>query len=224
MRADQIEWSEGKTERDWLAPIVADAEAGFGGPIHAFELMKSMIDAGASGVHFEDQLAAEKKCGHMGGKVLIPTASFVRTLNAARLATDVLDVPTVIVARTDALAATLITSDIDEARPRLHHRRAHDRRLLPHPERAWTPWPRARSRMRRMPTCSGARRERRISPKRRSSPRPSTRSSRARCSRTTARRRSTGSANSTRRRSRSSSASSPRWATSSSSSRWPAGT
>jgi isocitrate lyase len=115
MRADQIEWSEGKSERDWLVPIVADAEAGFGGPIHAFELMKSMIDAGASGVHFEDQLAAEKKCGHMGGKVLIPTASFVRTLNAARLATDVLDVPTVIVARTDALAATLITSDIDEA-------------------------------------------------------------------------------------------------------------
>jgi isocitrate lyase len=115
LRADQIEWSEGKAGRDWLAPIVADAEAGFGGPIHAFELMKSMIDAGASGVHFEDQLAAEKKCGHMGGKVLIPTASFVRTLNAARLATDVLDVPTVIIARTDALAATLITSDIDEA-------------------------------------------------------------------------------------------------------------
>ena len=115
VRADQIEWSEGKTGREWLAPIVADAEAGFGGPIHAFELMKNMIDAGASGVHFEDQLAAEKKCGHMGGKVLIPTASFVRTLNAARLATDVLDVQTVIIARTDALAATLITSDIDEA-------------------------------------------------------------------------------------------------------------
>jgi isocitrate lyase len=115
VRADQIEWSEGKTGREWLVPIVADAEAGFGGPIHAFELMKNMIDAGTSGVHFEDQLAAEKKCGHMGGKVLIPTASFVRTLNAARLATDVLDVPTIIIARTDALAATLITSDIDEA-------------------------------------------------------------------------------------------------------------
>ncbi len=115
VRADQIEWSEGKIGREWLAPIVADAEAGFGGPIHAFELMKNMIDAGASGVHFEDQLAAEKKCGHMGGKVLIPTASFVRTLNAARLATDVLDVQTLIIARTDALAATLITSDIDEA-------------------------------------------------------------------------------------------------------------
>jgi isocitrate lyase len=115
VRADQIEWSEGTTGREWLAPIVADAEAGFGGPIHAFELMKNMIDAGTSGVHFEDQLAAEKKCGHMGGKVLIPTASFIRTLNAARLATDVLDVPTIIIARTDALAATLITSDIDEA-------------------------------------------------------------------------------------------------------------
>jgi len=115
VRADQIEWSEGKTGREWLVPIVADAEAGFGGPIHAFELMKNMIDAGTSGVHFEDQLAAEKKCGHMGGKVLIPTASFIRTLNAARLASDVLDVPTIIIARTDALAATLITSDIDEA-------------------------------------------------------------------------------------------------------------
>jgi isocitrate lyase len=115
LRADQIEWSEGQNGRYWMAPIVADAEAGFGGPIHAFELMKAMIDAGASGVHFEDQLAAEKKCGHMGGKVLIPTAQFIRTLNAARLASDVFDVPTLLVARTDALAATLLTSDIDEA-------------------------------------------------------------------------------------------------------------
>ena len=114
LRADQIEWSEGKTGRDWMVPIVADAEAGFGGPIHAFELMKSMIEAGASGVHFEDQLAAEKKCGHMGGKVLVPTSSFVRTLDAARLAADVLDVPSLIIARTDALAATLLTSDVDE--------------------------------------------------------------------------------------------------------------
>jgi isocitrate lyase len=115
MRADQIEWSEGKGgERDWMAPIVADAEAGFGGPIHAYELTKSMIEAGAAGVHFEDQLASEKKCGHMGGKVLVPTAQFVRTLAAARLAADVLDVPTLIVARTDAQAATLLTSDIDE--------------------------------------------------------------------------------------------------------------
>ena len=114
LRADQIEWSEGNTERHWLVPIVADAEAGFGGPLHAFELMKAMIEAGASGVHFEDQLAAEKKCGHMGGKVLVPTSQFVRTLAGARLAADVLDVPSVIVARTDALNATLLTSDVDE--------------------------------------------------------------------------------------------------------------
>jgi isocitrate lyase len=98
----------------WLAPIVADAEAGFGGPVHAFELMKGMIEAGAAGVHFEDQLAAEKKCGHMGGKVLVPTAQFIRTLSAARLAADVLDVPTLLVARTDARSANLLTSDIDE--------------------------------------------------------------------------------------------------------------
>ena len=98
---------------NWLAPIVADAEAGFGGPIHAFELMKNMIESGASGVHFEDQLAAEKKCGHMGGKVLVPTSQFINTLNAARLASDVLDVPTILVGRIDALDATLLTSDID---------------------------------------------------------------------------------------------------------------
>jgi len=115
IRADQIEWSEGQSGRDWMVPIVADAEAGFGGPIHAFELMKSMIESGAAGVHFEDQLAAEKKCGHMGGKVLVPTAQFIRTLNAARLASDVLDVPTLIIARTDALSATLLTSDVDPA-------------------------------------------------------------------------------------------------------------
>jgi isocitrate lyase len=113
LRADQVEWSEGKRDRDWLVPIIADAEAGFGGPLHAFELMKSMIAAGASGVHFEDQLAAEKKCGHLGGKVLVPTAQFVRVLVAARLAADVLDVPTVLVARTDANSANLLTSDID---------------------------------------------------------------------------------------------------------------
>jgi isocitrate lyase len=115
LRADQIDWSEGKRDRDYLLPIVADAEAGFGGPLHAFELTKSYIEAGAAAVHFEDQLAAEKKCGHLGGKVLVPTSQFVRTLVAARLAADVCDVPTVIVARTDALAATLLTSDIDEA-------------------------------------------------------------------------------------------------------------
>ncbi len=113
MRADQIDSAEGKTDRNWFVPIMADAEAGFGGPVHAFELMKSMIEAGASGVHFEDQLASEKKCGHLGGKVLVPTSQFVRTLTAARLAADVMDVPTIIVARTDALDATLLTSDID---------------------------------------------------------------------------------------------------------------
>jgi isocitrate lyase len=113
-RADQIEVAEGSNGRHWLAPIVADAEAGFGGPLNAFELMKSFIEAGAAGVHFEDQLASEKKCGHLGGKVLVPTAQFVRTLTAARLAADVCEVPTLLVARTDALSATLITSDVDE--------------------------------------------------------------------------------------------------------------
>ena len=111
-RADQIAWAEGR-EADFLAPIVADAEAGFGGPLNVFELMTSMIKAGAAGVHFEDQLSSEKKCGHLGGKVLIPTSHFQRTLTAARLAADVLDVPTLVIARTDALAATLLTSDID---------------------------------------------------------------------------------------------------------------
>ncbi|EHR62556.1 isocitrate lyase [Saccharomonospora cyanea] len=113
-RADQITWAEGNTDIDWFAPIVADAEAGFGGPLNAFELMKGMIAAGAAGVHWEDQLASEKKCGHLGGKVLIPTKQHERTLNAARLASDVLGVPSLIVARTDAQAATLLTSDVDE--------------------------------------------------------------------------------------------------------------
>jgi len=112
-RADQIQWSEGSGELDWLVPIVADAEAGFGGALNAFELMKGMIEAGAAGVHFEDQLASEKKCGHLGGKVLVPTAQFVRTLIAARLAADVMGVPTVLIARTDSLSAALLTSDID---------------------------------------------------------------------------------------------------------------
>ncbi len=114
LRADQIDWSENRNGTYWLAPILADAEAGFGGPLNAYELMRSMIEAGAAGVHYEDQLASEKKCGHLGGKVLVPTAQFIRTLNAARLAADVLDVPTVLVARTDALSAALLTSDIDE--------------------------------------------------------------------------------------------------------------
>ncbi|WP_083507392.1 isocitrate lyase [Frankia sp. ACN1ag] len=115
LRADQITWAEGVADApDWLVPIVADAEAGFGGVLNAFELMSAMITAGAAGVHWEDQLASEKKCGHLGGKVLIPTGQHIRTLNAARLAADVADVPSVIVARTDAQAATLITSDVDE--------------------------------------------------------------------------------------------------------------
>ncbi|MCO8269871.1 isocitrate lyase [Actinoplanes sp. TRM 88003] len=134
LRADQIDtaaayatdaWSSGrrgepgkksgeKHDRDWFAPIVADAEAGFGGPLNAFELMKGMIAAGAAGVHWEDQLASEKKCGHLGGKVLIPTAQHIRTLNAARLAADVLGVPSLIIARTDSLAADLLTTDVDE--------------------------------------------------------------------------------------------------------------
>ncbi len=113
LRADQIHYSEGKNGIYWLAPIVADAEAGFGGPLNAYELMKAMIEAGAAGVHFEDQLASEKKCGHMGGKVLVPTSQFIRTLVAARLAADVANVPTILVARTDADSAKLLTSDID---------------------------------------------------------------------------------------------------------------
>jgi isocitrate lyase len=125
LRADQIDRSERRgapngsnghgpaAVRHWLAPLVADAEAGFGGPLNAFELMKSMIEAGAAGVHFEDQLASEKKCGHLGGKVLVPTAQFIRTLVAARLAADVLDVPTVLIARTDAHSAKLLTTDVD---------------------------------------------------------------------------------------------------------------
>jgi isocitrate lyase len=116
-RADQIESVEGRVSRDWFLPIVADAEAGFGGQLNVFELMKAMIEAGAAGVHFEDQLAAEKKCGHLGGKVLVPTSQFIRTLSSARLAADVMGVPTVLIARTDAHSAALMTSDID---PRDH--------------------------------------------------------------------------------------------------------
>ncbi|NBD95068.1 MAG: isocitrate lyase [Gammaproteobacteria bacterium] len=114
-RADQIQSSEGKGDIDWFAPIVADAEAGFGGVLNAHELMKDMIDAGAAGVHFEDQLASAKKCGHMGGKVLVPTSEAVQKLVSARLAADIENVPTIIIARTDAMGAALLTSDIDEA-------------------------------------------------------------------------------------------------------------
>ena len=116
LRADEIDASEGRRgERDWMVPIVADAEAGFGGPLNAFELMKAMIEAGAAGVHFEDQLSSEKKCGHLGGKVLVPTGHFIRTLVAARLAADIADVPTLVIARTDADSARLLTSDVDPA-------------------------------------------------------------------------------------------------------------
>ena len=114
-RADQVEHAEGGAKRDWFLPIVADAEAGFGGPLNSFEIMKAFIEAGAAGVHFEDQLASEKKCGHMGGKVLIPTSAHIRNLVAARLAADVCGTPTLVFARTDAESARLITSDIDEA-------------------------------------------------------------------------------------------------------------
>ncbi len=113
-RADQIQTMEGKGDTHWMAPIIADAEAGFGGALNAYELMKAMIEAGAAGVHFEDQLASEKKCGHLGGKVLVPMSQHVRTLNAARLAADVEGVPTVLLARTDAHSAQLITTDVDE--------------------------------------------------------------------------------------------------------------
>src|SRR5687767_3880570 len=114
LRADQIHTAEGDTSTRWLVPVLADAEAGFGGPLNAFELMKAMIEAGAAAVHYEDQLASEKKCGHLGGKVLVPTSQFIRTLVAARLAADVAGVPTLLVARTDADSATLLTSDVDE--------------------------------------------------------------------------------------------------------------
>lgn len=113
-RADEIEWSEGGTSTDWFIPIVADAESGFGGPLNVFEITKAFIQAGAAAVHLEDQLSSEKKCGHMGGKVLIPTSQHVRTLKSARLAADVMGVPTLIVARTDSLGATLLTADVDE--------------------------------------------------------------------------------------------------------------
>ncbi|MBC7987465.1 MAG: isocitrate lyase [Sphingomonadaceae bacterium] len=113
-RADQIEHSEGGATRDWFAPIVADAEAGFGGPLNCFEIMKAYVAAGAAGVHYEDQLASEKKCGHLGGKVLIPTQAHIRNLDAARLAADVCGVPTIVLARTDAESAKLLTSDVDE--------------------------------------------------------------------------------------------------------------
>ena len=222
-RADELHHAEGDDSIDWLKPIVADAEAGFGGVLNAFELMKAMIEAGAAGVHFEDQLSSAKKCGHMGGKVLVPTQEGINKLVAARLAADVCNVPTVLIARTDAESATLLTADVDERDRPLHRRRQgpHRGRLLPCARPAWTrpspaAWP-----TRRTWTCSGARPATRSGRSQAASPRASIGSSRAKCWPTTARPRSTGSASSMTRRSPSSSANWAPWATSSSSLRWP---
>ncbi len=134
-RADQIHHAEGKNGIHWFAPLIADAEAGFGGNLNAFELMKAMIEAGAACVHFEDQLSSAKKCGHLGGKVLVPTVEAVQKLVAARLAADVMGVPTLIMARTDADSAHLLTSDIDPRDRRIPHRRKNSRRILRHSRR-----------------------------------------------------------------------------------------
>ena len=219
-RADQIEHAEGGATRDWFLPIVADAEAGFGGPLNSFEIMKAFIEAGAAGVHFEDQLASEKKCGHMGGKVLIPTGAHLRNLIAARLAADVCGAPTLVFARTDAESARLITSDIDER----------DRRFIEPGERTAEGFyrlkegtgldhciargPRLRALRRRAVVGDLAPRPRRGARLRRGGAPASIRAS---CWPTTARPRSTGRPTSTPRPSPSSSASWGRWATSSSS-------
>ncbi len=202
-RADQIARLEGNDETYWFAPIIADAEAGFGGPLNAFELMKAMIEAGAAGVHFEDQLASEKKCGHLGGKVLVPTRTFIRTLNAARLAADVCGINTLLVARTDAHSATLITSDIDERDAEwISGERTVEGffKLTPgqHAIRSPTPSPAALP-MRPMPTSSGGRPPSRTSARRANSRRRSIGTSRGSCSPTTALRHSIGVPSSTRR-------------------------
>ena len=222
-RADQIHHAEGDDSIDWFLPVVADAESGFGGVLNAFELMKDMIDAGAAGVHFEDQLSSAKKCGHMGGKVLVPTREAVQKLIAARLAADVCGVPTLLMARTDALGAKLLTSDVDpNDQPFVTGKRtpegfyevkcgmeqAVSRGLAYAPTRTW---------------C-GARRRSRTSARRGSSPRRSGSASRASGSPTTARRRSTGGRTSTTPPSRDSRTRWRRWATASSSSPWPAST
>ena len=193
LRADQIDHLNGRGTRDWLAPIVADAEAGFGGPLNVFELMKGMIEAGAAGVHFEDQLSSEKKCGHMGGKVLVPTSQFIRTLTVARLAADVLGVRTLIIARTDARDSNLLTNDID----------SRDRRFMTGGRKGrpkdtsgygmGLSWPSAGHWiMRPTLTCSGLRRRSLASRKRGSSPRQSTPVIRTSFSPTTCHLRSTG--------------------------------
>jgi isocitrate lyase len=215
-RADQIHHAEGDDSIHWMAPIVADAEAGFGGPLNAFELMTAMIEAGAAGVHFEDQLASEKKCGHLGGKVLVPTSQFIRTLTAARLAADILDVPTLLVARTDSRGATLLTSDVDPA-----IRSSSPVNALPKDTFAsglgWSRRLHGDWRMHHMPICSGLRPAIPIWPRRGNSPTQSTPCTRARCSPTTAPRRSTGSATSLTLRLRASSRSWARSAIASSS-------
>ena len=222
-RADQIQWSEGKQDIDFFAPIVADAEAGFGGVLNAYELMKSMIEAGAAGVHFEDQLASVKKCGHMGGKVLVPSREAVEKLTAARLAADVMGVSTLVIARTDAEAADLLTSDVDvNDQPFCTGERTVEGYYKTVP--AWTRLSRARWPMRRTPTSSGVKRASRTCCLRKNSPTPCTPSSPARCSRTTARPRSTGRKTSTTPPSPSSRKNWAPWATSSSSSPWPVST
>ena len=218
-RADQIEHSEGGAKIDWFVPIVADAEAGFGGPLNSFEIMKAYIEAGAAGVHFEDQLASEKKCGHMGGKVLIPTAAHERNLIAARLAADVCGTPTFVLARTDAESAKLITADVDER----------DREFITG-ERTAEGFYRlkpgtglAHCIKRGIVVCEICRPvvvgDLDAEPRRSQGIRRGRAQglSRTRCWPTTARRRSTGKPTSTRRRSPNSSAKSARWATSSSS-------
>ncbi len=229
-RADQIQTAEGKGDTYWFAPIVADGEAGFGGPLNVFELTKAMIEAGAAGVHFEDQLASEKKCGHMGGKVLISTQQAVKNLVSARLAADVMGVPTVVIARTDANGANLLTSDIDErdqpfctgertvegfyrVRAGLDQAIARGLAYAPIADLVWceTSEPNL-----------GAKLPSRTWKKPSALPTPSIRNFPANCWPTTAHHRSTGRRSSTIPRSRSSSASLARWATSSSLSRWPA--
>ena len=224
-RVDQIEHSEGRDGPHWFAPIVADAEAGFGGPLNAFELMKAMIEAGAAGVHFEDQVAAEKKCGHLGGKVLVPTSTFVRTLTAARLAADVMGVPTLLVARTDAESATLLMSDVDPVRRALRRPLAPNARgllrLPGRPRGGHRPRHRLRALRRPRLVRDAHPRPRGGAALRRGHPRAATRAS---SSPTTARPPSTGASTSTTRPSPASSASSAPWATSSSSSPSPGST
>ena len=216
MRADQISHSEGRDRIDWMLPIVADAEAGFGGTLNAFELMKSMIEAGAAGVHFEDQLSSAKKCGHIGGKVLVPTREAIQKLVAARLAADTLGVPTILIARTDAHSAELITSDCD---PRDRHFLTGERTtegFFRRPGDSMQP-SLAASLMRRMRTSSGARPPNRTWTKRAVLPTQFTSSSRASCLPTTARHLSTGRRSLTKTRLLTSSENSPPWDTGSSS-------